>query len=66
MLALTAAEGTTIVSATGGVILAALVAFGIWWFRPFRSASRQDVGTLDQSEGADERERQAAHREDGL
>jgi hypothetical protein len=32
-------EATVIVSAAGGLALAALVAFGLWWFRPFRSGT---------------------------
>jgi hypothetical protein len=40
LFALSAAvEATLIVSAASGLALAALVAFGLWWFRPFRSDS---------------------------
>jgi hypothetical protein len=44
-IALSAAEGTVFVSATGAVALVALIAFGIWWFKPFRS--RGDLRTID-------------------
>jgi hypothetical protein len=56
MLALTAAEGTIVVSATGGVILAALLAFGFWWFKPFRSASRKELRMLDRLDGEPQQE----------
>ena len=36
-----------IVSAIGGVSLVALIAFGLWRFRPFRSDS-EDVSVLDE------------------
>lgn len=47
MLALSAAEGTIVISAAGGLMLVALLAFGLWWFKPFRSGSRR---TLDRSQ----------------
>jgi hypothetical protein len=50
MLALSAAEGTIVVTATGGAVLAALIAFGFWWFRPFRSGSRRELQVLDDEE----------------
>ncbi len=46
-IALSAAEGTIFASAIGAVVLVGLIAFGIWWFRPFRSVSRGDLRTID-------------------
>jgi hypothetical protein len=50
MLALSTFEGTIVVSATGGVVLVALLAFGFWWFRPFRSTSSRELRTLEQGD----------------
>lgn len=48
LLALSASgEATVIVSAAGGVALLALIAFGVWWFRPFGSGS-EDVSILEE------------------
>ncbi|HEX3518052.1 MAG TPA: hypothetical protein VHT29_03355 [Solirubrobacteraceae bacterium] len=47
---MSAAEGTIVVTATGGAVLAALIAFGFWWFRPFRSGSRRELQVLDDEE----------------
>jgi hypothetical protein len=56
MLALSAAEGTILVSAGGGVVLAVLIAFGLWWFKPFRSVSRRDLRTFESDGESDRRE----------
>jgi cytoskeletal protein RodZ len=50
MLALSAAEGTIVLSATGGVMLAALIAFGLWWLKPFRSAAKRELRPLEPHE----------------
>lgn len=51
MLALSTFEGTIVVSATGAVILAALLAFGIWWFKPLRRDSgKGDLMILEEDE----------------
>jgi hypothetical protein len=47
LLALLAGEANIIVAAIGGLSLVALVAFGLWWFKPFRSAS-VDASVVDE------------------
>jgi hypothetical protein len=41
-------EAAVIASATGGLALAGLIAFGLWWFRPFRSDA--DVGEQEEEQ----------------
>jgi cytoskeletal protein RodZ len=50
MLALSEMQGTLVLSVTGGVVLAALLAFGVWWSKPFRAVSRREARTLEQRE----------------
>jgi len=50
MLALSEMQGTLVLSVTGGVVLAALLAFGVWWSKPFSAVSRREARTLEQRE----------------
>jgi len=60
MLALSEMQGTLVLSVTGGVVLAALLAFGVWWSKPFRSASWRAARTLEQREPDEPRRDEAA------
>jgi hypothetical protein len=50
LLALSATQGIIVLSATGGVVLGALVVFLRWWLKPMRSSARRELRPLERRE----------------